>query len=673
MLIVRIKVPKFRKYRVKMKIKSYIIIFLSLISLYARAQYDREAFMNRGKQALSDGKFATAMENFNILEKLDSTDYLVYFYKGIAKYNLGDVRGANSDFNKAIRLNPVFTSAYHYRGIVMSRFGEYDAALEDIETAIKLRPEYEGLYFSRAVNYFLSRRFEDAIKDFNFYIKKQPKDPSAFLNRGTCHLFDGDTLKALKDYDRAIKLDRFEPEGFIRRGRLYASKKEFEKGISDMQRAIEIDSTATFAYFNRALMYYELKDYNKTMSDLNKVVKLDPANSLALYNRSLIYAMLGDYESALKDMDKVVEINPKNVLAYFNRASFFVQMQQWENALEDYTKSIELFPDFAKAYKNRSFVELKLGMNREAKKDYASAVKKVEEYKHKKTNSGFADTLSSYNSLLSLDAEFAKKEFNNELLQHRDIDIRLKPLFRFVPSDVKDLSSDRLSDKYSDATLTKFICDLHLPVSLAPAEKQVENFRPEGGTSLDLFLSALAKISDKQFASALSCYDEIIKRNEPDKSKAVYKAYFLLNRAVLKSDMIDFITSVEDNVQVLTVDEKNSYRARVRDKSYKNYDYTSVIDDLSEASKIAKDFPYTYYNMGNVSCMSSKYVDAVNNYTKAINLYPKMGEAYFNRGLVLIYLKDKEKGCFDLSVAGELGIKDAYAVINKFCKESNER
>ena len=46
-----------------------------------------------------------------------------------------------------------------------------------------------------------------------------------------------------------------------------------------------------------------------------------------------------------------------------------------------------------------------------------------------------------------------------------------------------------------------------------------------------------------------------------------------------------------------------------------------------------------------------------------------MGEAYFNRGLVLIYLKDKEKGCIDLSKAGELGVADAYGVISKYCED----
>jgi hypothetical protein len=48
-----------------------------------------------------------------------------------------------------------------------------------------------------------------------------------------------------------------------------------------------------------------------------------------------------------------------------------------------------------------------------------------------------------------------------------------------------------------------------------------------------------------------------------------------------------------------------------------------------------------------------------------------MGDAYFNRGLVLIYLKDREKGCIDLSRAGELGVQDAYGVIKKYCEDEN--
>ena len=90
---------------------------------------------------------------------------------------------------------------------------------------------------------------------------------------------------------------------------------------------------------------------------------------------------------------------------------------------------------------------------------------------------------------------------------------------------------------------------------------------------------------------------------------------------------------------------------------------------MKAAQDIVPEIPYVYYNLGNLYCLSSEHIYSIENYTKAIELYPYMGDAYFNRGLVLIYLKDKEKGCIDLSRAGELGIQDAYSVINKYCEE----
>ena len=64
--------------------------------------------------------------------------------------------------------------------------------------------------------------------------------------------------------------------------------------------------------------------------------------------------------------------------------------------------------------------------------------------------------------------------------------------------------------------------------------------------------------------------------------------------------------------------------------------------------------------------------EAIVDYTKAIQLYPYYSEAYFNRGLVQIYLRDTEKGCLDISKAGELGIEEAYSIIKKYCLKEQE-
>ncbi len=672
---------------VKKSLKIILPFLLAVLAcLPSYAQYDKDVFYFRGRQHLAEGRYASSIENFNILAQLDTTDYWTFFYRGIAKYNLGDVRGAQKDFNTSIRLNPVFTYGYHYRAITESRAGNYDKAFADFDKAESLRPGYEGIYFSRGVTYFLAQQFDKAVTDFNKYIRRQPKDPSAYLNRGASYLFLGDTTKALNDYNKAIEIDRFEPEGYVRRGRLYASQNNFSSAIADMDKAIEIDSTNTLAYFNRAIMYYEEKDFNSAMADLNRVLRDDPGNALTLYNRSLISAQVGNYEDALADMDRVININPRNVLAYYNRASFFVEMERWRDALEDYDMAIELYPDFAKAYQNRSFVENKLGMTRASKRDYDIAQQKVKEYREANSNAqgSFADTTKKYSSLLALDADFAKKDFDDELLQHRDIDIRLKPLHKFVISKQRDNVNYALRTRYENSLLDKFKTEMPVPVTVtnadttAAAQNAVVESILYGSDDLRIskarhdFLKGLYEVSGKQYNSALAYYDKAVEAEETDRYEQYYKAFYLMNRAVLRAEMIEFMSSIENNVQTLTMDDQGNTRARVGDQVTRTYDYSEAIEDLVAASSIVGDIPYIHYDLGNLYCLSSQLVESIDSYSKAIELYPKMGDAYYNRGLVLIYLKDKEKGCIDLSLAGELGVAEAYSVISKYCEEEND-
>ena len=671
------------------------VLLLSLC-LTASAQYDRDVFLLRGRAALSDGKFAQAIENFNIVARLDTSNYWNYFFRGIAKYNLGDIRGAQKDFNNSVRINPVFTNGYHYRAIAKSRSGEYDSALEDLQKALDLRPGNVGIYFSRGVTYFLSQQFESAIKDFDRYIRQESGDPSAYLNRGASYLFLKDTTKALDDYTKAISLDPYEPEGFIRRANVETGRGDYNAAITDLDRAISIDPDNTLAYFNRALIHYETKDYNKAMADLDKVLAEDPGNALTLYNRSLIYAQVGEYNKALDDMDRVIAINPKNVLAYFNRAAFFMEMERWKDAINDYTKAIELYPDFAKAYLNRSYARSRLGQLKDSQKDYDVAQRKVREFRDKaETDIGsFADTTKKYNSLLALDADFAKKDFDDEMLQNRDVDYNLRPLYKFSLKDSRTETAMALTGAYENILLERFIGVSPLPVVLDNADtlRQVhltqslgyllsgDSSASAGKASLsqsqECFLRGLYELQNRQYNSALSLFNAAVELagsdDEKDRYSKFYKAFYLMNRGALKADMIEFIASMENNVQMLTMDDAGNTRARVSDQVNRSYDYSEAIGDMTEAMSILPEIPYIYYNLGNLYCLSSQLVKAVENYDTAIKLYPQMGDAYYNRGLVLIYLKEKEKGCIDLSRSGELGVKQAYSIIKKYCSEEEK-
>ena len=48
-----------------------------------------------------------------------------------------------------------------------------------------------------------------------------------------------------------------------------------------------------------------------------------------------------------------------------------------------------------------------------------------------------------------------------------------------------------------------------------------------------------------------------------------------------------------------------------------------------------------------------------------------VAEAYYNRGIIQLFMKDTRKGCLDLSKAGELGITEAYEVLKRYASLDN--
>ena len=329
---------------------------------------------------------------------------------------------------------------------------------------------------------------------------------------------------------------------------------------------------------------------------------------------------------------------------------------------------------------NRSYVHSLLGNAAASKKDYETGQRKVREYREKSSSAeaSLADTTKKYSALLALDAEFAKKDFDDELLQHRDIDIKLRPLYRFVLTGRKDDTMYALSQQYENPLIARFEHAVPVGVEIRNdnvsvgaselAQVEQEAWKSVSPSSEEYFLRALYEYAGKQYNSALGYYGKALEQPAEGRVEDLYKAFYHMNRGALRAEMIEFIASIENNVQVLSMDDSGNTRARVKDQVVRRYDYSDGVADLKAAIEILPDVPYLYFNLGNLYCLSSEHVSSIENYNRAIELYPYMADAYFNRGLVLIYLRDKEKGCIDLSRAGELGVQDAYGVSKKSCE-----
>lgn len=660
-----------QKMRRRLLLLAIFVLMLGVNGIYA--QLNKDYFFYVGRNFLIDNRYSDAIETLNVLLKADSNAHEGYFLRGVAKYNLDDLHGAEQDFSTAIRKNPVYTLAYHYRAITRSRLGNYDDALKDFREAIDLRPDMPGPYYSRGVTYLLSQQFEKAIDDFNEFLKFEPRVADAYINKGTAYVFLKDTTRAFECYNQAIKTNRLSPEGYNRRGGLYLSQEKFEEALADFNTAIQCDTTSTMSYFNRAIVYANNKRPVDAIKDFDKVIALDSTLSISYFNRAILKSQIGDYNNALKDYDRVAQLNPNNVLVYYNRANLNAQLGFYDDAINDYTQSIELYPDFANAYLNRSGLRYMQHDLKGAKEDKRIAEQKIAEYRSKLTDSTFsiyADTSKQFNKLMSFDPDFGNQEFNN-VSGNEKVDITLLPLFQFTLIQSSDSTLTMNPNRYINQRVTDFIRATDIPyLTLTNKDSNIPNDslmtidRREAKLIADFpqlwqanFARGITQSLIRQYTSAINSYTKAI---ELDPSNP----FLYINRSTTQSEMTDFISSIDNSYHKITIDSDPVNR--LKNNSSRTYSYDEAIFDLNKAAKLFPDFAHIYYNRANLHCLSGNMPEAIEDYTKAIELYPAFAEAYFNRGLVQIYLKDTKKGVLDISKAGELGIQEAYTVLKRY-------
>ena len=80
------------------------------------AQYNREYFFWVGRSCMMNNDYQEAIRTLNTLLRFDENAFEGYFLRGIAKYNLDDLLGAEADFSTAIRMKHTPTAPSPARG-----------------------------------------------------------------------------------------------------------------------------------------------------------------------------------------------------------------------------------------------------------------------------------------------------------------------------------------------------------------------------------------------------------------------------------------------------------------------------------------------------------------------------------------------------------------------------
>ncbi len=650
-----------------MKLLRYIglILILLILNTSPKAQV-RSNFLAYGSVELRAERYLNAISYFNQAIQLEPNSYFAYYLRGIAKFNLADISGAEMDFSTAINILPYYAEFFLNRANARSILFKYEQAFEDYARALKIDSTDASIYFNRAKTYMNRKKYDEAIADCDKAIALKYNHEGIYILRGSAKAGGKYYEEAIEDMNLVLNYNPDYTLGYIQRGKVWMELNKLDTALMDFNYVIERDTNNAMAYFSRALVKMQKTEYLEAMADLDQVLRIAPRNSYAIFNKAIAKINSGDKKGAIDEFDKVIKLNPKNITSYFYRGKIKAELKDYQGALQDFDKTIEIHPEFSNGYLERSNIKNRMGLFDEAKADNDKAMQ-IGNIAELETNNMTQEKIAYLNSLVHLSADFTAIKDENSLPQYQYFDIDMLPIFQISINN--SISQEQ---KYYDAFKNPHYDNALLALTNNPGANNVSVISAEIGSLTDKIVSnpnessyylmrAQMFASIQNFNDAFRDLDSALEKNPNN-----IMAYF--TRANSNYLLTELIKSIGYKQQAITISKDEKTPEKEEDKASDQH----LLDALSDYTKVLEldpNFAYAYYNRGYVSCIMADYKNAVDDFTFAIQRNNNFPEAYYNRGLILIFQNENKIGCQDLSKAGELGIQNAYSVMKRYCHQ----
>jgi tetratricopeptide (TPR) repeat protein len=371
-----------------------VVLVTACVVLYQSNMHHKQvaAFMARGAQLTTDGKYEDALEQFEQalavdpryrpahVEAADSHSMLYILYKD------ADHRDqAVSHYQKALKIKPDFSvhlklGRFYSSVGVPSNAGDVaedilDKAQAEMDEASKLDPASPEPDVVRGEIEFWRERgrkrqkYSDAEKHYREAIKKDPKWGDAYIGLAKVHLNRGEAVEAMHDARRAVELGSGLPDPHRVLGEVYWIKGDYTQAAAELNRAIGLQSTDYLSHHDLAGVYYLEGNYELAKMEDDQALRL--ANSIkyrpwmAQADSSLGYIALkqGAREVAASHFEEALKSDPDNYSARFALGLLSAAVNEPEKATAYWNRGLELCKGADQgARMKRVIFEVALGM-----------------------------------------------------------------------------------------------------------------------------------------------------------------------------------------------------------------------------------------------------------------------------------------------------------------------
>ena len=367
-----------------------------------------QAFINKGFPVKS-------LKLLKKLEKIESSNYSIFYMQGAVYCSLGDVNKAIEVFKKALAI--AFDSKEELLfniGMTFKQISRYDLANNYFLKAYKLDNEnktaiyelahnYEKLdqddlsisYYKEYINidpfsvlawysiglvYNKLEEYDLGMEAFEYVIALDPEHISAYYQKAVNMYYNEKVSESIDAFIELLELDKDNISAIFHIGEAYAKLKDSKKASEYFKKAIELDEHYADAWYGQAYLLYENKKYTDALHSIKKAIKYDHEDPDFWYLSALICRELGFIDESEKSFKKTITLDDSDSKIWIEYSKLNFGQSKIFKTINILSEANELFEDDADinyrlaAYLaiigniNSSIFHLKLALNKEVDK-----------------------------------------------------------------------------------------------------------------------------------------------------------------------------------------------------------------------------------------------------------------------------------------------------------------
>ncbi len=208
-----------------------------------RLQHSKDLFRKRAYSYLNIDSLNRAVDDFTTVLSYDSTDYTIWYNRGLVFMRKSDFASARRDFAHVIDMKPTYSLAWYYKGLALAREGEAQEGIRSITRAIELDTLHAEYFFNRSMLYLGLQDTSAANSDLHKTVAVNSSHIQAWYQLGILSAVGGEWKVAKKHLSKSIELSEGAfADALFARAQVHAELHKEKAALRDIQDFLNVAS-----------------------------------------------------------------------------------------------------------------------------------------------------------------------------------------------------------------------------------------------------------------------------------------------------------------------------------------------------------------------------------------------------------------------------------------------